>query len=75
MVCINPELFILFTLLFKLVPLIFTRAGNNAMHLQTIRAEPTYENRMMDNPDNDVDNNYCGLNMNTDNDHTYSVSN
>ena len=44
------------------------------MHLQAI-GDPTYENQMMDIPERDVDNNYCELNMNTAEDHTYSVSN
>ena len=44
------------------------------MNLQAI-GDPAYENQMMDIPERDVDNNYCELNMNTAEDHTYSVSN
>ena len=56
------------------VSYIFTRNDDNIMNLQAIR-DPTYENPMMDIPERDVDNNYCELNMNTAEDHTYSVSN
>ena len=44
------------------------------MNLQST-GDPTYENQMMDLPDRDVDNNYCKLDMNAADDHTYSVSN
>ena len=56
------------------VSYIFTRNDDSSMNLQAI-GEPTYENQMMDIPDRDVDNYYCELNMNTAEDHTYSVSN
>ena len=44
------------------------------MNLQAI-GDPVYENQMMDISEHDVDYNYCELNMNTAEDHTYSVSN
>ena len=53
---------------------IFTRNDDNSVNLLAI-GDPTYENQMMDIPERDVDNNYCELNMNTAEDHTYSVSN
>ena len=46
------------------------------MNLQTI-GDPTYENQMMDIPEPDVPdvfNTYCELDMNTAEDHTYSVT-
>ena len=53
---------------------IFTRNDDNNMNLQPM-GDATYENQMMDVPERDVDNNYCELNMNTAEDHIYSVSN
>ena len=53
---------------------VFTRNDDNSMNLQAI-SYPAYENQMMDIQDRDVDNNCCELNMNTAEDHTYSVSN
>mgnify|MGYP001800159805 CR=1 FL=1 len=61
-------------LLMRTVSYLFTRNDDNSMNLQAI-GDPTYENQMMDIPERDVDNNYCELNMNTAEDHTYSVSN
>ena len=55
------------------VPYLFTRNDDKSINLQAI-GEPAYENQMMDIPERDVDN-YCELNMNTAEDHTYSVSN
>ena len=55
------------------VSYIFTRNDDNSMNLQAI-SDPAYENQMMDIPERDVDNNYCELNMNTAEDHKYSVS-
>ena len=55
------------------VPYLFTRKEDKSINLQAI-GEPAYENQMMDIPERDVDN-YCELNMNTAEDHTYSVSN
>ena len=54
------------------VSYVFTRNDDNSMNLQAI-SYPTYENQMMDIPERDVDNNYCELNMNTADDHTYTV--
>ena len=53
---------------------VFTRNDDNSMNLQAI-GDPTYENQMMDIPERDVDNNYCELNMNAADGHTYSVTN
>ena len=53
---------------------VFTRNDDNSMNLQAI-GDPTYENQMMDIPERDADNNYCEMNMNTAEDHTYSVFN
>ena len=53
---------------------VFTRNDDNSMNLQAI-GDPTYENQMMDIPQRDVDNNYCELNMNAADGHTYSVTN
>ena len=56
------------------VSYVFARNNDNSMNLQAI-GDPTYENQMMDIPERDVDNNYCELNLNAAEDHTYSVSN
>ena len=59
----------------RTVSYLFTRNDDNSMNLQAIGDDPAYENQMMDIPERDVDNNYFELNMNTAEDHTYSVSN
>ena len=56
------------------VSYVFTRNDDNSMNLQAM-GDPTYENQMMDIPERGVDNNYCELDLNTTEDHTYSVSN